>query len=237
MKKRAFTLVEIIVCVVIAGILATVGLPVYQNIIESSKEKVCDTNLMTLNKAVEIYTVEHDTVPGSLSQLTDKYLDKAFASVMSGKDGWKRRLAYFIVEGPQWGRAYAAATPKPYGLPHLRCPANPDTSPSAVSYGLNAGLAGISAFEYKNLGNDTVVVADSSGEVFSYDVCPGPKSKSSPWYEVPFALAIQTRAHKTYKLLSQPDYFLKSVDKNGRIGRVTSSNYNTTKQYSFFHFW
>jgi prepilin-type N-terminal cleavage/methylation domain-containing protein len=227
MKNRGFTLVEIFVTIVIVGILATIGLPVYQNILESSKEKVCDTNLFTLKKAVEIYTVEHDSVPGSLSQLNDKDIEKAYASVMSGKGAWQRKLAYLIVEGPQWGRAYAAA-PQSFGMPHLRCPSNPDKSAAAVSYGLNSGIAGISAYAYKKLSSDTVVVADSDGVLFDYNSngCPGPAAQPNPWGfpVISFSTIKTVRFHKHYQVLSQPDNYLKSVDMNGRIHKVTSGN-------------
>ena len=223
MKKRAFTLIEIIIVIVIIGILATVGLPFYQNVLESSKEQVCQTNLFALKKAVEMYTMEHDTVPGSLSELKPETINKAYASVMSGKDAWKKRLAYLIVEGPQWGKAYAAS----FGMPKLRCPSNPDTSSTQVSYGLNSGLAGMTALQYKSLGNDTVVIADAGAEVFSYSGCNflGSITYAGDKQPVPFSQIIDVRAHKKYKILSPAGSYLKGVDKSGQSGRITASEW------------
>ena len=213
MKKRAFTLIEIIIVIVIIGILATIGLPFYQNVLESSKEKVCQTNLLALKKAVEMYIMEHDTVPGSLSELKPETINKAYASVMSGKDAWKKRLAYLIVEGPQWGIAYAQG----YGMPKLRCPSNPDTSPIAISYGLNAGLAKITSSQYKILTDDTVVVADAEAELFSYPGCAVSGSTSTSGTQI--SQVINTR-HKKYNVLSSPDYYLKGVNKGGQTGKA-----------------
>jgi prepilin-type N-terminal cleavage/methylation domain-containing protein len=219
MKNRAFSLIEIMVTVVIVGILATVGLPYFQNVMETSKAKVCDTNLETLQKAVEMYTMEHDTVPGSLSELDDKVIQKAYASVMSGKGAWKKRLAYFLVEGPQWGLAYAQG----FGMPRLRCPSNPD--PSSISYGLHGGLSGMSALDYRNeilVPSGTVVVADSGAAVFYYSGAGGPVvSATKP--HVPWAEIIQTRAHKNFRVLTpNPELSLRGVTKAGRTGRLTS---------------
>jgi hypothetical protein len=157
---------------------------------------------------------------------------------MSGKDGWKRKLAYLIVEGPQWGRVYAAAL-ETFNLPHLRCPSNPDTSPTAVSYGLNSAVAGLTAVQYKNLPADTVIVADSAGQLFDYQAngCSGSAPQTSPWSftEVSFSSINNIRFHKEYKIFSQPLSFLKSVYKNGRIGKITSSN--CTADQEIFHLW
>ncbi|MCX5708027.1 MAG: prepilin-type N-terminal cleavage/methylation domain-containing protein [Candidatus Omnitrophica bacterium] len=222
MKNRAFTLVEIIVTVVIVGILATIGLPTYQNVLESSKERVCDTNLLTLQKAVEMYTMEHDTVPGALSQLNDKYIRKAYVEVMSGKDAWKIKLAYFLVNGPQRSLAYAVAGPELYGLPSLRCPDNPDknTYLTRISYGINSGVAGLTALGYKNLDDNTVIVADSRGEVFSYTGSGGSTSSNpdSGASDFPCSEIIHSRGHKKYQVFSTPKYYLRGITKDERKG-------------------
>jgi prepilin-type N-terminal cleavage/methylation domain-containing protein len=220
MKNRAFTLIELIVVCVVVAILATLALPAYQNVVESSKQKVCDTNLLTIQKAVEMYTMEHDTVPGSLSELDNKYIQKAYASVMSGKGAWQRRLAYFLVEGPQWGIAYAQG----FGMPHLRCPSNPDTSPTAISYGLNGGIAGISSLAYKNLADTVVVAADSGANIFSYPGAGGPDYSGDSSKVIPFTEIIGSRGHKKYQVLSQSESSLRGVTKNGQKGRFTSAN-------------
>ena len=216
MKNRSFTLVEIIVVVVIVGILATLGLPYFQNVMESSKEKVCDTNLKTLLKAVEIYTMEHDTVPGSLSELDDKYIQKAYASVMSGKNAWKIRLAYFLVEGPQWGIAYAQG----FGMPNLRCPNNPDTSSTQISYGLSTALAQRDARGYKNAPDSYVVIADSVNAIFNYGAAATGGQGSTT---CKFDGVSNARFHKKFHV-GQTELFFKGVTKNGQKGKLISGD-------------
>ncbi len=219
MKKRAFTILEILVVVLILGILGTLGPPYYQNVIEASKAKVCETNLETLQKGVEIYIGEHDTVPGSLSELRQEDLNKAYAQVMQGKDAWKKRIAYFIVEGPQWGLAYAQG----YGFPRLRCPSNPNTSPTAISYGLNSCLPNMTSSQYEALGNDVVTVADSDATLFSYAVTsvPGCKLSGPDKYDD----VVKERGHKKYNVLGSPEVFLKGVTNNRDTGKIKKTKF------------
>jgi general secretion pathway protein G len=200
MRKKAFTLVEILVVVIVIGILATLGFPAYQNAVEASKEKVCSANLEVLQAAVEIYTMEHNTVPGSLSALKPEHIEKAFAKVMQGKDAWKKRLAYFIVEAPQWGLAYAQG----FSSPRLRCPKNPDTSSTAISYGLNAALANMSSSAYNALPDSTLVVADSDTLLFSL---PNPNIQQM----------LQARGHKKYQMASFQVYLKGVIKGRGRV--------------------
>ncbi len=219
MKKNAFTILEITIAIIIAGILSTLGFPYFQNVFESSKLEVCRTNLETLQKGLDIYVREHGTVPGSLSELKQEYLDKAYAQVTSGKDGWKKQLAYFFVEGPQWGLAYAQG----YGFPHLKCPNNPDKSPTAVSYGLNLGLLNMTSAQYKAL-PPVVMVADSDAGLFYYpDSCPIPGSTIGsvpPGVSLYNEEILKRRGHKKYKLLSPPEVFLEGVTDKNKTGKI-----------------
>mgnify|MGYP001590185566 CR=1 FL=1 len=69
MRKAGFTLMEMMLVVVVIGILATLGFPAYKNVIEDSKAKVCQTNLRVISAALDIYAMEHDSIPGDLSKL------------------------------------------------------------------------------------------------------------------------------------------------------------------------
>ena len=60
MKKKAFTLVEIILVVTILGILAAVVLPTFQNHATSAKESAAKTNLMTIRSQIELYKLQHN---------------------------------------------------------------------------------------------------------------------------------------------------------------------------------
>ncbi|MFH0828366.1 MAG: prepilin-type N-terminal cleavage/methylation domain-containing protein [Candidatus Omnitrophota bacterium] len=218
-RKKAFTILEIVIAIVIVGILGTLGIPAYQNVLESSKDKVCTTNLKTLQKGLDIYIMERGTVPGSLAELKREHLDKAYAQVMSEKGGWKKRLAYFIVEGPKWGRAYAQAD----YLPHLRCPKNPDTSPAAISYGLRDGVANLSAAAYKLLPGNTVIIADANLGTFDYFAGNSGNIPSNPHSD--FNTTRATRGHKRNNITSVETY-LKGVTKAGTTGRLTTHSFS-----------
>ncbi len=218
MREKAFTILEIVVAIVIVGILGTLGIPAYQNVLESSKEKVCTANLKTLQKGLDIYIMERGTVPGSLSELKREHLEKAYAQVMNEKDGWQKRLAYFIVEGPKWGLAYAQGD----YLPHLRCPKNPNTAENAFSYGLRNSLANISAAEYKLLPANTVTIADANAGVFSYYAGNSSNIPNNPSSD--FNTIRESRGHKRNNILST-ETFLKVVTKAGTTGRLNSSSF------------
>lgn len=166
MKKKAFTIMEILIVVVIIGILATLGLPTYQNVIEDSKAKVCETNLEALNTSLEIYAMEHDVMPGDLSELSPEHIQKAYTRILQEKGAWKIKLAYFIVGWEQRGLAYA-------GLLNdiasgnkvlITCPA---AAPGTRSYGLNSILLHMTSQAYRNLSSDTLFIGDCENVTFT----------------------------------------------------------------------
>ncbi len=218
MEKKAFSIVEIVVAIVIVGILATLGIPTYQNVLESSKEKVCTTNLKTLQKGLDIYIMEHGTVPGTLSELKREHLEKAYAQVMSEKGAWKARLAYLIVEGPQWGLVYAQGD----YLPHLRCPKNPNISPTAISYGLNDRVTPLSVAEYKALSSNAVTIADADSGTFSYFAGNSSNIPNNPNSD--FNSLRELRGHKRSSY-TYTEIYLKGITKGGITGRIGSSSF------------
>lgn len=188
--QKGMSLNEIMVTVVIVGILATLALPMLQNYFEKSESEVCKTNLKTLKTALDIYAMEHETVPGTISQLAP-YLDRAYAKVMRHPGAWKARLAYASLQARslwQQPRCWAADTNISTSTNNQRfllslakgdrrlitCP----KSQGAFSYALNAGvlLSGgnpISARAYQELtekdgaGNFRVLIADCDAGTLS----------------------------------------------------------------------
>ena len=166
--KKSFTLIEIAMIVIIAGIIVTFATPIYRNALEKSKAEVCQMNLKELLGAVETYAVENDSLPSSLGQLDNKQLKKSWAKILKKENSWKIKLANLIVDFSQHGLAYAQeGWAKRYigDLKYFTCPANDSTS---ISYGLNQDLAGKSYNEYRQLPKDsTTVIADSASGLFT----------------------------------------------------------------------
>ncbi len=65
MKKRAFTLVEILVVVAILGLLAAVGVPAFLNSQQSAKENIKEINIATVNAAKEQWAIINNRSPGA----------------------------------------------------------------------------------------------------------------------------------------------------------------------------
>jgi prepilin-type N-terminal cleavage/methylation domain-containing protein len=173
MKNRSFTLVEIMVSLVIIGILVTFGVPLYMNVVENSKAKICESNLKALRTALDIYAMEHDSFPASLSLLPRKYIREAYKRQMKEKGAWQIELAYFILQWREQGTAYAnyqflRDDIAKGNLSIITCPKGTDPS-SGISYGVNKdALEGKSYLYYKNtLAGSTPIVADCDSATFT----------------------------------------------------------------------
>jgi prepilin-type N-terminal cleavage/methylation domain-containing protein len=170
MKKRAFTLLEMLIVVIIISVTVTIGYPSYQNSLEESKAELERLNFMALGMALDSYAMEHDTMPADLSALPQDSIDKAYAKVLKENDTWRIRLARFIVEQEEKGLAYAflADTLARGNLKIITCPK--DTTPPSAggrSYGINSAIANISADAYRALPDTTLVIADCENATFS----------------------------------------------------------------------
>jgi prepilin-type N-terminal cleavage/methylation domain-containing protein/prepilin-type processing-associated H-X9-DG protein len=64
MKRRAFTLVELLVSLVIIAALAGMSMPVYERVVQSGRAAGCISNLRALGAALNLYTADHNlTLP------------------------------------------------------------------------------------------------------------------------------------------------------------------------------
>ncbi len=170
MKNKAFTLIEIMVVCVVIVILATISIPTYQTIVEKAHATTCETNLNILKSALDVYIMEHDTMPASLSRIPSEYIDDAYAKLLGQKGSWRIKLARFILDLNKKNFAYAALIDTLGGgnIRIITCP-NDSTSPEAggVSYGINNSLAGMKYRDYKNLSGDILLIGDCETAAFT----------------------------------------------------------------------
>jgi prepilin-type N-terminal cleavage/methylation domain-containing protein len=85
MNKKSFTLVEILIVLVIVSILASFSIVNYQKTVEAQKDKVCQQNLKVLQAAIDIYALENNALPLSLSQITQEQIYLAHQKVLGSQ--------------------------------------------------------------------------------------------------------------------------------------------------------
>ncbi len=124
--EKGFTLIELVIIIVVLGILASVAIPKYKNIVAESREAACQGALGSLRSGVSIYyanaavttgtavwppmdslatvgvVMEH-TLPGNPYQLETNAPDSIVTGVTKGtivgtRGGW----AYLAATGEIW---------------------------------------------------------------------------------------------------------------------------------------
>lgn len=69
-KRRAFTLVELLVVVMILGALATIAIPRMMSGATNAKINACKTNVDVLNSQIELYYANKGSWPAALTDVT-----------------------------------------------------------------------------------------------------------------------------------------------------------------------
>jgi len=98
-KKRGFTLLEVLIVIIIIGILAAIAVPQYMKTIERAKSAEAVTNVGTLRRAMERHWVECNA--------NNEYIDASFEfgdaggyllDVDNPNDNEERKWDYSIVD-------------------------------------------------------------------------------------------------------------------------------------------
>ncbi len=168
MKKKAFTLVEIMIALIIVSVVVSLSIVTFQKTIEANNDKICRQNLKVLQGAIEIYTIENNALPATLSLLTSEQIHLAYEKVV-GEPKENRLAGYFnTLLGV---KPLFADLGKYYGNDPkvLRCPADKTTATGESSYILN------SVFEEKNDLEDysDIVLLSDTGLFHKKDIFSG----------------------------------------------------------------
>jgi len=81
-KRRAFTLIEILIVVVILGILGAIVYPHFANARSEAADKACRTQLQSLRSQIEMYKIQHG---GAVPDLITNWNPLINATVYNGK--------------------------------------------------------------------------------------------------------------------------------------------------------
>lgn len=93
-SRRGFTLMELIVVVVIAGLLAAIAAPLVGTAIKRAKITASEKKLDALNEALQLYYDCQFDLPSSLSALEPNYIRSAKYSGDYAEDAWRKAIVY-----------------------------------------------------------------------------------------------------------------------------------------------
>lgn len=156
-RRRAYSLVEVLVVIGVLGVLVGLLLPAVQKVRWSALRLQCQNNLKQLGLALHLYHDQHGSFPPGT---TSDRRGEPYPHM-----GWMTRLLPYIEQEPLWrisGAAYAARRTVPYTLPHLGimtpiklfgCPADGRVDrPQDTHHNLKVALSsyqGVSGLDYR----------------------------------------------------------------------------------------
>lgn len=145
-RSRAFTILELMAAVLILTVIVAISSVGYAGYRDKAAMLVDETNQKVLLAAVKLYAYDTNALPGSLSQLRSRDVERAYAQVTDGKRPYTL-LAFLQEQVGLFDIAEAAPLDKYLGgTPQqikkiLTCPLD-EKADSGKSYGLPAEVGG-----------------------------------------------------------------------------------------------
>jgi prepilin-type N-terminal cleavage/methylation domain-containing protein len=139
MKRKGFTLIEILISITVLIILASISLYTWTGVVDKVKQRVCEQNQLIIQEALWLYIYKNDAVPTSLSQV-EPYTDTAIAHLEKNKPQMfaMRKLYLALIRMDEAKNAIAGEFSRYTGGSYvLRCPAKIG---EGISYGFNDRL-------------------------------------------------------------------------------------------------
>ena len=94
-RQNGFTLIELLIVMVIITILASIGLAVYGNSVQTAKEATLREDLFQMREAIDQYYADKNRYPASLEALVeDKYIRMIPVDpITKSADTWQTTLS------------------------------------------------------------------------------------------------------------------------------------------------
>jgi type II secretion system protein G len=117
-NRKAFTLVELLIVIIIVAVLAAVAIPKFANSSQRSKESALRAELSLLRNAVELFKTDTGVFPNSLADLAATAApangkDAAAATVAITAADWKGPYVSRINTDPVGGAAFEYTVTSP----------------------------------------------------------------------------------------------------------------------------